>query len=219
MKRPDLVAKMVGLSSMRIGMAGYAAILGSVRIRPMSTTELAAKHKVSRLLILGLMRHCLRAGVVHRVDWFRPQPHARMVPHWALGQDGDISMPMYEEKARRPRRAQSTLITLTTALELMGEHPHSRKELAEALCMHEESASRIVNALRTNKLIHVASWHKPQKGTTVQEFGVGQLPDAPRPPQISRCTKTMKQYRARREQRAALHALAGVALQPMRAAA
>lgn len=219
MKRPDLVQKMVALSGMRIGMTGYAAILGSVRQRPMSTSELAEKHKVSRLLVLSVMRHCLRAGVVHRVDWFRPQPHSRMVPRWALGRDGDISMPMYEEKTRRPRRGPSTLILLTTALQLLEEHPHSRRELAEALCMHEESSSRIVNALRENKLIHVASWHKPPIGATVQEFAVGNKPDAPRPPRISCSSKTMKAYRARRQQRAVLHALAGVALQPMRAAA
>jgi leucyl/phenylalanyl-tRNA--protein transferase len=28
---------------------------------------------VSRLAILGIMRHCLRAGIVHRVSWYRPQ--------------------------------------------------------------------------------------------------------------------------------------------------
>lgn len=219
-KRPDLRAKMAALCSMRIGMAGYAAIIGSLRHGPLSTTELNALHsKVSRLLILEVMRHCRRAGIVHRVDWHRTTPHSRLVPRWALGRDGDISMPMYEEKTRRPRRAPSTLILLTTAMELMGEHPHSRTELAEALCMNIETVYRVINALRANKLIYVASWHKPALGTSVQEFALGDKQAARRPAQVAKSAAVFAQYRERRAQRAGLFALAGVDLPAMRAAA
>ena len=218
-KRPDLRDAMAALCSLRIGMAGYAAIIGSLRAGPLSTTELNARHsKVSRLLILEVMRHCRRAGIVHRVDWHRTTPHSRLVPRWALGRDGDISMPMYEERTRRPKRAQSTLILLTTAMELMGEHPHSRTELAEALCMNVETVYRVINALRSNKLIHVASWHKPPMGTSVQEFALGDRPDARRPARISRTAATFRQYKVRRVQRQTLYALAGMVAAPMRSA-
>jgi hypothetical protein len=218
-KRPDLVDKMRALASMRIGLPGYAAILGSIRLRPMSTTELAEKHKVSRLLVLGVMRHCVRAKIVHRVEWFRPAPHSRMVPRWALGSGGDISMPMYEERARKARRAPSTLILLTTALELMAEHPHTRKELAAALCMHQESAARIVAALRAHKLIHVSGWHKSPVGKPAQEFSVGDKRDAPMPPTVKSDAGIWKQYRDRRAQVSMMQALAGVPQQRMKAAA
>ncbi len=215
----DVRAHMTAICSMRIGMAGYAAILGSIRHCALSTTQLAEKHGVSRLLILGVMRHCLRAGIVHRTDWHRPAPHSRMVPRWALGADGDVSMPMYEERTRRPRRAPSTLILLTTALQLMEEHPHSRTELAAELCMHVETVYRIVDALRKNGLIYVASWHKPPIGTPVQEFAAGCKRDAPRPARVSGSVEVMRGYRQRQEQRAILHALAGSVARPMRAAA
>jgi hypothetical protein len=218
-KRPDLRAAMAALCKQRIGMAGYAAILGSIRTQAMSTTELVERHKVSRLLILGAMRHCLRAGIVHRVDWHRDTPHSRLVPRWALGRDGDISMPKYEEKTRRPRRGPSTLCLLTTAMELMGEYPHSRTELAAALCMHVETVYRVVRALRANKLIYVASWHKPAIGTTAQEFALGSKDNAPRPPRLSKSTAVFAQHRVRRAQRKGLFALAGMAASPMRAPA
>jgi hypothetical protein len=218
-KRPDLREAMAALCTMRIGMAGYAAIIGSLRAGPLSTTELNERHSsVSRLLILEVMRHCRRAGIVHRVDWHRTTPHARLVPRWALGRDGDISMPMYEERTRRPKRAQSTLILLTTAMELLGENPHSRTELAEALCMNVETAYRVIKALRDNKLIHVASWHKPPLGTSVQEFALGDKPDARRPPRVGRTAETFRQYKVRRVQRQTLYALAGMVAAPMRSA-
>lgn len=218
-KRPDLREAMAALCSLRIGMAGYAAIIGSLRAGPLSTTEINERHsKVSRLLILGMMRHCRRAGIVHRVDWHRTTPHSRLVPRWALGREGDISMPMYEERTRRPKRAQSTLILLTTAMELMGEHPHSRTELAEALCMNVETVYRVINALRVNKLIYVASWHQPPIGTSVQEFALGDKPAARRPGRQSKSAETFAKYRVRREQRHALHALAGMVAAPMRSA-
>lgn len=216
---PELAARLLQAAKNRIGMEGYARMLGSLHTGPMSTATLAEKHQVSHLLVLAVMRHCLRAGIVHRVDWHRPAPHSRLVPCWALGADGDISMPMYEEKTRRPRRAQSTLILLTTALQLLAEHPHTRAELAEALCMHIETAARIIAALHSNRLIHVASWHKPAIGTTVQEFAAGNRRDAPRPARTSKSAATFRQYRERRQQREMLHALAGAVVQPMRAAA
>ena len=40
-----------------------------------------------------------------------------------------------------------------------------RNELAQALCMNVESVYRVIKALRDNKLIYVASWHKPALGT------------------------------------------------------
>jgi hypothetical protein len=202
-------AKMRALSAQRIGMAGYARIIGSLRAGPLSSADLSAMHGVSHLLILLIMRHCLRAGIVHRVDWYRPKPHSRMVPRWALGADGDISMPQYEERTRRPRRAPSALITVTTALQLMSEHPHSRAELAAALCMHVETAARIVSALRAAKLIYVASWHKPPVGTPVQEFATGCRPDVPRPKRIGSSPRVFRQYRQRRLQIKAMMALAG----------
>lgn len=216
-KRPDLREAMAALGSLRIGMAGYAAILGSVRTKAMSTTELVELHKVSRLLILRVMRHCLRAGIVHRVDWHRTVPHARLVPRWRLGAEGDISMPQYEEQTRRPRRGQSTLILLTTAMQLMQEHPHTRTELAEALCMNVETAWRLVPLMRAHRLIYVASWHKPPVGTTVQELALGDKPDAPRPARIGNSAAAHRQWGQRRAQRVALFAVAGMAAAPIRA--
>lgn len=207
------------IAGQRIGMAGYAAILSDIRFNVLSTSTLAEKHGVSRLLILGVMRHCLRAGIVHRVNWHRTVAHSRLVPCWALGGEGDISMPQYEEKTRRPRRGPSTLCLLTTVLQMLGEHAHTRAEVTADLCMHEETTSRVISILRKAGLIHIASWNKPPIGTSVAEFKAGGGRDAPRPARVGNSVASMAGYKERRKQLSMLQALAGVPQQSMRAVA
>ena len=205
--------KMVDIGKQRIGMAGYAKILGSLRYGALSTTQLAEKHGVSRLLIMAVMRHCLRAGVVHRTDWHRPVPHARMVPRWALGQAGDISMPQYEEKTRRPRPGPSALRTLTSILQVVADAAHTRQELVDEVGAHIATMERAVRLLRDNGLVYIESWHKPPQGTTVAEFRAGCKRDAPRPPRQGKTTSTFAQFRQRRQQMALQQMLAGQAVQ------
>lgn len=200
---------MASMASQRIGMDGYADMLGSLRAGPMSTNQLADKHGVHRTLVLLIMRHCLRAKVVHRCAWFRNQAHGRLVPNWALGGDGDISMPAYEERTKRPRRAPSTLFLLTTVIEMLKDRPYSRAELAEELCMQIETPCRVLAALRRNRLCFVETWNQPAVGTSVAEFRYGvNRPDKPRP---ARRTpgQQWEVYRKKRSQMLVMHALAG----------
>jgi hypothetical protein len=207
---PEQAAHLRRIGRERVGMAGYARILGSLRAGPQSSAELAERNGVSHLLILGMMRHCLRAGVVHREQWLRTQPHARMVPKWALGAEGDVSMPQYEERTRRPRRGPSALILLTTAIELLSENGLTIAELSAELCMCRESGERVIKALRQAGLVHVGSWHKPPMGTTVAEWRYGQRPDARRPPQQKQSVYFAR-VRGRNRQMKLMHALAGSA--------
>jgi hypothetical protein len=158
------------------------------------------------------MRHCRRAGVVHREQWFRTQPHARMVPKWALGAEGDVSMPQYEERTRMPRRAPSTLILLTTAIELLSENGLTINELSAELCMCRESGERVIKALRQAGLVYIGSWHKPPMGTSVAEWRYGQRADARRPPRQPQSVYFDRQ-RGRNRQMRLMHALAGSAVQ------
>jgi hypothetical protein len=210
---PEAAAKMVSIGKKRIGMPGYAAILGSLRYGALSTTQLANKHGVSRLLIMAVMRHCLRAGVVHRTDWHRPVPHARMVPRWALGQAGDISMPQYEEKTRRPRPGPSALRTLTAVLQVAAEAAHTRQELVDEVGVHIATMERAVRLLRDNGLLYIESWHKPPQGTTVAELRAGCKRDAPRPARQGKAPAVFAQFRQRREQMALQQMLAGQTVQ------
>lgn len=212
-------AWMAEITKRRIGMAGYAKIIGSLRAGQKSTSDLEQSHGVSRMLILQIMRHCQRAGVVHRCEWFRPAPHSRLVPMWALGRDCDISMPEYEEKTSRRRRAPSSLILLTTVMQMLEEHALSRAEIADELCMHIDSANRVVSVLSEAGLIYVASWHKPPIGHSVAEFRTGCKRDAPRPPHVGNSREAMRGYATRRKQRAMLHAIAGQQAPKMRPAA
>lgn len=202
--------RMAELSSLRIGMAGYVAMLESIKHEALDTTAIAQAVGVSRLAVLGVMRHCRRAGLVHRPEWFRPAPHSRLVPRWRWGPGPDVSMPQYEERIRRPRRAPSVLLLLTTVLQLLQEEPRTRAEMASELCMHIESVCRVVTALPAAGLIYVASWVKPSRGTTVAEFRLGSQRDARRPAKTANSPATMRQYRQRRAQIGFMQAVAGL---------
>jgi hypothetical protein len=207
---PEKAAQLLAAAKHRIGMPGYARILSSLLRRPRSTAELAAANKVSHLLILAMMRHCLRAKIVHRSKWIRPCPHSRMVPVWALGEEGDISMPQYEERFRRARRAPSTLILLTTVIDMLKTTSYTRAEIAEELCMRVESAQRIVACLRDNKLIFIESW-TTGRGTPAAEwrYGPGKS-DVPRP-LAYRATRSVLDWHERKKQIRLMHAMAGPA--------
>jgi len=204
------LAQLRRAGTMRIGTEGYARIIGSLNDGPKSVSSLQRLHPtVSRLTILAIMRHGLRAGIVHRKAWYRPAPHARMVPVFALGADGDISMPQYEERARNPRRAPSALMLLTTIMRLVGEYPRSRAELRDELKMHTATIERVVSLMRRHHLIHIASWDKRPIGTTVAELGLGNKRDAPRPARVSEMPGYWRGFEQKQRTTAMCHRLAG----------
>jgi hypothetical protein len=204
------LAQLRRAGTMRIGTEGYARIISSLNNGPKSASDLQTLHpSVSRLTILAIMRHCQRVGIVHRASWYRPAPHSRMVPVFALGADGDISMPEYEERARNPRRAPSALMLLTTIMRLVDEYPRSRSELCNELKMHQATVERIVQIMRKYRLIHIASWDKRPIGTTVAELGLGNKRDAPRPARVSEMPGYWRGFEQKQRTTAMCHRLAG----------
>lgn len=209
---PEHARRLREAAARRIGLEGYVRLYASLRDEPMTADEIAAKNDVGQLAVLLIMRHLLDRGLVHRCRWVRPKPHSRMIPVWAFGPGCDVSMPQYEEryrfKRRRERRAPSTLMTMTTVLEMLTEMPMSHQEIADELCMSKDSAYRIIGILRAHKLVHIASWNKPALGTTTPEFKAGNRPNARRPPRARNA-----EYFADRRRRAAdirtLRAIAG----------
>ena len=211
--------RMRELAAQRIGLKGYAEMLGSIRRHALSSRQLADKHDCDIKAVHQAMRHFLNAGLVHRVDWFRPSPKSRLIPCWLFGGDGDIAMPDQETRVANPRPARSSMLMLSTVLDMLKEHPHSLAEIAESLCMHHETASRVVGILREQGLVYIASWHKPPMGTSVAEWQTGQRKDAPRPPRIGNSVASIAGYKQRREQVRLMQMMAGVPQQSMRAVA
>ncbi len=211
---PEHRAQLLRASQMKIGFAGYVRVLASLRDDgPMLSSDLAEQCGVSRLLVLKMMRHCRQRGVVHRCRWIRTKPKARMVPVWAYGDGRDISMPQYEEesriKARFPRRAPSSLIMLTTILELLAENALTHAEIAAELAMGIESSYRLVGALREYRFVRIASWHRNPVGVTVPEFAVGSDRNARRPPTAAAERAYQAGRRKRLQQIAFMQTVAG----------
>lgn len=203
---PEVAAHLLAIGKKRLGLDGYARIYASLREGPAGTVELAERNKTSPLTILSVMRHLLRCGLVHRCRWFRPKAHSRMVPVWAFGAGPDVSMPMYEERTRRPRRAPSMLILMTTVLELLKDEPLTHAEIAAELAMSLDSAYRIMQIIRRRRLAYIASWDKPSVGTPIPEFKAGNRKNAPRPPKVG--ARYFSDVRNRQRQQALMRVLA-----------
>lgn len=212
---PERCAYLKSIAANRVRMKGWVAFLAKIHAGPCTTADLVEATGIGRLSVLMATRHFLRAGIIHRRAWHRPVPHAKMVPTWAWGREGDISMPEYEERVRRPRPAPSTLVLLSTVLDLIRDTPMRNREISEEIAMSMDTVGDVMRELRAHKMVRVGSWHKPPVGCTVAEWVMGSGPDARRPP----TTKTKAGQRAaksdrrqRDDQLKFMHALAGTSI-------
>lgn len=207
----------------RVGIAGYARMLAGLRQGPQTVKELAERFGFSKTGLAVILRHCLRAGIVHRASWVRPTPKSPFVPRWAIGSDGDVQPIGYTKNTTTSTcRVPSSLILMTTILQMTQESACTIAQLTQALCMDESSVRRALRVLRDNKLIHISGWDR------VYEAGPGRaeyaaclaqpLADEPRAGRMPNTEKWRRQ-RQKMQQRAVLHALAGVAANTERAAA
>ncbi len=178
------------INTKRIGMAGYARILGIVKQRPGTVRDIAERAGIEWVsTVSAILAHCWRARVIYRSAWFKDGKHCPWVPVYSFGNGKDVPPPK-PQRAPSNAKAPSTLMNLTTTLDLIRETPMTRTEIAEELKMCLESATRIIVVLRENGLIRVASWNKPARGATSPEWTMGPGRNAPRPPQISKRSAT-----------------------------
>lgn len=183
----------------RIGFAGHCRILAAVSVEQRTAADVADALGIYRSTVQRTLALAQRYGLAGRVAWVRPVAHSRLVPQYLLG-GGDVSMPIFEEHARRSMPhsvAGSGALLLVTMLQLLRDEPLTRAELAEDLQMHIASIERMVSAAKAAGLIYVASWDRPFTGTSVARLAFGPGKDARRPPRKSNAPY----QRAHRERR------------------
>lgn len=169
MTRDEHLALLRRASTMRLGLEGYVKVLAYCRHRARSTAEICAHMELNQNTGAKLMRNMLRLKLVHREQWFRPQPHSRELPRWKLGAQGDT-------EAQTPRSIgksapNALLIGLAAAIECLQEHPVTLKELAADLGVHPETAARIVGMLRNAGLSTIRAWQQLPHGPNVALHG------------------------------------------------
>jgi hypothetical protein len=198
----------------RIGIDGYCRMLAYLS-RERTADEVTAHMGLNEQTAKFLLRWMLRLKLIHRTSWYRPTEHSRMVAKWIIGADGDVPSPDRDD-ASAPKKVPSGLILLATTIDILKSEPVTFADLADELAMHQESASRLVRALRKYRLSHVKSWIKPGFGVTVAQHVYGPGNDAMRPPRVPLKQQRAKHYathRAKKQHLMMICATAGAANQ------
>lgn len=196
----------------RIGMAGYCAILSSIRASARSSAEIAKLHGLELSTAVKLMGFMRRLRLVHRVDWFRPSPHSRMVPKWRLGAEGDIHCPHPEAQIKRPQTPWPKLIQVATAIEILQQAPTTTAEFADEIGLSKDAGERMVRMLRDVGLVKVGHWIRPSIGAPYAAWvWRPNGPDAVLKPvdQREANRRHKRDYLARQRQKQLMHAIAG----------
>jgi transcription initiation factor IIE alpha subunit len=204
----ELSARMGEVSKCRIGALGYIELIGSLVRCPMTTEQLAKKSGLHKHTVSAVMRYLHRAKIIHRSSWVQPGPRRSMVPVWAIGADGDVSMPLYERRETSTRRPRSALVLIASIIEMLREMPMTRQDIADELKMVIDTVQPLVLAMRKAKLIYVASYRTEGRGRPAEEFAAGWKHDAPRPG-LSPRADYHKIHRKRRRHAAMLNLTAG----------
>lgn len=155
--------------SNRIGIEGYLRLLVAVREAPLTSVEVSERTCVHVDLVRRVLRQMRDAGLVHREQWFRPNPKSRMLPRWGFGAAGDVPQPGWRDP--RATRIRSThLVTLLTVIEVLKEGPTRADDLAAEVGMHRYSVYRVIALLRENRLCRVAKWERGAIGAPALLF-------------------------------------------------
>ncbi len=205
------VESLVRARKERIGIEGYVRILAMLRT-PMSSAQVIEATGLDRINCNRILRHFRRAGLIHREQWFRPNPHSRMLPMWALGGDGDVPNPGYECPTKV--RPSSSMLTLITIIQVLKEEPRTMAELCEEVGMVHCNVARVVKFLRNAKLSRVVHWVKPPMGHPYAAHGYCEqwTPDQRKPKPADRSAQAKKwkeTFQAKRAHLAMVKAMAG----------
>ncbi len=195
--------------SNRLGFRGYAKILFAIHKTPgMTTAEVGIACKRNTLTIGRVLNSARTLRLVRRekvtiglVTTFR----------WFLGEDADKTGLRGQVARPLPK-----LIAMATALHTLREGMTPR-EFGEAVGYNESNARRLICELRKpgGKLLRVCRWERREghhgPAIPVWQYAPG-LPDAPKPEKKDRAAVNREwraRARAKREQLAMLHAIAG----------
>jgi hypothetical protein len=191
----------------RIGMAGYARILGALK-EPMTTAELMARCNVGKGAANRFVAAHHKRGRIRIVDWSMGHRKAPL-PVWLAGAGPDAPYPtkrpngdaVRAPKSERVHRAiWSELRAFLDFLDALGDGHSTCEELRADTGLTIISVRRLVRVLRETKQIRIASWVRPASGgRAVAAYTLGHGPSAPKP-----ALRTRQQSNAAYRQRRAM---------------
>ena len=107
-----------------------------------------------------------------------------------------------------PRKVvRISTLSFVTALAVMQQGPFTATAIADATGLHIDTAYRLIDTMRANRLCHLATWVRGKAGPAVPHYSFGAGADAQKPTPIRPAHYT----RLARSTRAALLATQGAA--------
>lgn len=194
----------------RIGLLGYARILGAIRLQPLSGIEITeAIDRDHPQNVNDVLRAMLGLRLVHIAGWTESARHKPPRPRFRAGTGDDVAPPptKWGDASRfapvmvGPTRPGINMLALAAALRILRERPSRLSEVAAGSGIHETKVGQLLRELHRQRLIHVAAWMRGRKGPPVPFYAFGARSDAARPvPQTSSQTTQAYYQRKRAEQ-------------------
>lgn len=196
---------------------GYARLLGACRLRAMSPPELADSGDFvwPSKSIGRAMRGLRTVGLVHIASYLIYERHCAPQPQYRMG-PGEEPPPPATVRGRQsahpatiPRTVRPTcsLAVLKAVIRAMEARPSSPLDVATSAGINIDTAYRLIETMRANRLCHLATWVRGKAGPAVPHYSFGAGADAQKPTPIRPAHYT----RLARSTRAALLATQGAA--------
>jgi hypothetical protein len=191
----------------RIGLIGYAEILGAVRVAPLSGIEVtAAIGRDHPQNINEVLRAMLGLRLVHVAAWTAPVRYAPPRPRFRAGDGVDVPPPAtkwgdrsgFSAMMLSPKRPGINMLALAELMRLLRERPSRLPEIADKSGIHETRVGPLMRELHRQRLVHVAVWMRGRSGPPAAFYALGARRDAARPAPLTSSQTTRNWYQRKR---------------------
>ena len=192
----------------RLGLAGYAQLLGGIKRQPGTIRQIAEGQGYGRDTCYRLIPELHALGRLHIGGWLlEPRRACVAIYHYGPGQD--VPAPATRPSGRTvlagrtltPKQPSPEVISFCSALDEL-EEPSSALELNKATGIHRDTLRRMLAALRAEGLIHRCRWMPRDNcgGRHVAMYVIGEGKDVAYPNRRAMRTKTVRAWNERVKQ-------------------
>lgn len=187
------------MSTVRLGYAGYVAILAALRADPLTTAEMVSAGLLGRTASGRIITSLHHLGVLCIVGW-RQNYRSAARPIYGYGSGLDAPAPTERPNGRpgsaAPLRTlvlSSEVVALVALMKALDE-PRSKTELMAVTGLSYGGMLRALTALRSHGFARIAVWEHRDctGGPPMACFAMGSEKDAKRPPRASKRARNQR---------------------------
>ncbi len=200
----------------KLGWAGYASVLRSIKAAPQTAQQLAERFGIGIQSMRRVVTRFHDLGMLHRCGWQKGGLRGPCVPVYGYGPGTDATPPEGHRAADRPAsRGMSELVQVVHILRRLEQEPIGKVALAAAVGSSPMRVALFVDHCHRIGLVRIADWSlRLRGGRPGALYGLGTGADAPRPARVPRSVIQRRNRAARRERQSTLHMI-GLTARPL----